>query len=119
MVLSPLKEEQDVYYRAVVVFVNRQRKMVKLQWPEYVKIVPREFSLPLGDERIWRYTCSQAYWDQLQHNTTRKSQRCTYPGGWRPKPGAKNHPYCSLPVALRKGLGHCSSMSRVSQSTRL
>ncbi|WIA42908.1 hypothetical protein OEZ86_008822 [Tetradesmus obliquus] len=99
MVLSPLKEEQDVYYRAVVVFVNRQRMMVKLQWPEYVKIVPREFSLPLGDERIWRYTCSQAYWDQLQHNTTRKSQRCTYPGGWRPKPGAKNHPYCSLPTS--------------------
>lgn len=28
MVLSPLKEEQDVYYRAVVVFVNRQRMVV-------------------------------------------------------------------------------------------
>jgi hypothetical protein len=37
-----------------------------------LKFSPREFSLPLGDPRIWCFTCSQAYWDKLDPEAHKK-----------------------------------------------
>jgi hypothetical protein len=45
---------------------------VKLEWPEYLSFNPREFVLPLHDARIWRYTCSQAFWDKLEPGHAKK-----------------------------------------------
>jgi hypothetical protein len=45
---------------------------VRLEWPAYLPFSPREFVLPLGDPRIWRYSCSQAYWDKLDPNAHKK-----------------------------------------------
>jgi hypothetical protein len=45
---------------------------VRLEWEHYLPFNPREFVLPLNDSRIWRYTCSQAYWEKLEPDAHKK-----------------------------------------------